>query len=146
MTDTRIKRYIDEFDSIPEGRRDKTLYKMGLLLRKHFGLTGDALLYWLTYANLTKCTTPLPEADVKRIVRSVDKSDVPLGEDNDGTVPLTNLRTAAKNPVRQYTANVAATPITVTGILENEVSYYMGCIGSNRSRELSACCRVALLP
>ena len=129
MTDTRIKRYIDEFDSIPEGRRDKTLYKMGLLLRKHFGLTGDALLYWLTYANLTKCTTPLPEADVKRIVRNVDKSDVPLGEDdNDTDSPL--KRDNAETPSRQSIVIVAKTPIPVSGILEQGVSIYKGCIGN----------------
>ena len=86
--DIRIERYIDVIEPITEGQRNSTMYKLGLLFRSNFGLQGIALIEWLQYANREKCTPPLSDTDIQRIARSVDKSNVSLEGNTDGTATL----------------------------------------------------------
>ena len=62
MNYTRIEKYINTFEPINEGRRNKALHNAGLLLRKNFGLTGDAMVSALSEVNQS-CRPPLSDAE-----------------------------------------------------------------------------------
>jgi hypothetical protein len=78
--DDRINKYIGKIEPIEEGKRNRTIHRLGLRLRSIFGLTGDALTKVLCEINLAKCSVPLPESEVTRICSSVDTSQTPIGE------------------------------------------------------------------
>ena len=124
---SRVENYISAVDPIGEGERNKTLHNLGLLLRSNFGLTGNDIEAALSEVNATKCTPPLPECEVQTIARSVDTSDVPVGNGDNGTGMSPNRRKATKPPEKQYTIKVAETPVAVADIMEREVSVYQNC-------------------
>jgi putative DNA primase/helicase len=57
-------------DFIPEGKRNETLLSLAGTMR-HRGMGEDAILAALTEENKTKCSPPLPEDEVRSIVKSV---------------------------------------------------------------------------
>ena len=74
-----LETFIAEIDPIDEGKRNETLYRTGLQLRRLFGLHGDNLLRWLRKVNSEKCKPPLEDGEVETIAGSVDKSNAPIG-------------------------------------------------------------------
>lgn len=64
-------------DQIKEGERDNTLFKYACQLQE-FGATDDEIAQKINEANLQKCSEPLPDSDIARIVKSATK--YPKGE------------------------------------------------------------------
>ena len=125
----RIEKYINTFEQIDEGQRNGTLYKLGLSLRAEFGLTGDDLVSWLLYANQMKCNPPLSDGEVTGIARSVDKSDIPIGEAT--TVhngQHSEKRTKTEHSGERLTWYCTCTnSVTVDTLLQKRVSIYTNC-------------------
>ena len=125
----RIEKYIGKFDTIHEGTRDSELYNTGLLLRKNFGLQGDALTARLHTVNRQKCSPPLPDADVVKTARSVDQSNMPLGEGDTGLGTGTGAALNRRKTVKTYSrTEYSVTPRidagSVSALLKKEVSIY----------------------
>ncbi len=59
----------DGGDTIPEGRRNATLFKTGCAMRRH-GASQAAILAALLADNAERCNPPLPNEDVHKIARS----------------------------------------------------------------------------
>jgi len=116
---SKIVNYIATFDPIPKGTRDNALYIKGLLLRRNFGLTGNALYEALSGVNATKCEPPLSDSEVRKIADSVDKSNTPVGEPTEYTA-----RPAApiQKPVRRLVP--APESVTITSLLSKQVCVY----------------------
>ena len=94
-----IESYIAKLDSIEEGTRNDTLYKIGIHLRRRFGLEGAELLLQLCAINRAKCRSPLDDEEVETIAGSVDRSNAPLGSPaNAGTVDIDSI----PRPVSEY--------------------------------------------
>lgn len=64
-------------DQIKEGERDNTLFKYACQLQE-FGASDDEIAQKINEANLQKCSEPLPDSDIARIVKSATK--YPKGE------------------------------------------------------------------
>ena len=124
---TSIEKYINTFDPINEGSRNATLYQKGLLLRSRFGLTGDAMVSALLQVNDAKCTLPLPEADVRRIAGSVDRSDAPIGEST-GTFASDRQQSRKPPKTEHRTWHCTCTDsVPVDTLLAKTVSVYPHC-------------------
>ena len=123
----RIEKYIDAIKPIPEGQRDTSMYNLALCLKSNFGLTDAKLETVLSEVNQTKCTPPLADADIQKIARSANQSNVPVG-DGGGTYTPPNRRRATTPPTKKYVVNAAETPVAVSEILKKEVSIYTGCL------------------
>jgi len=75
-----LNAFIAKIDPIDEGKRNDTLYRTGLLLRRVFGLHEADLLRVLRKINSEKCKSPLEDGEVATIAGSVDRSNTPLGK------------------------------------------------------------------
>lgn len=73
-----LESYIAGDCTIAEGKRNDTLYKIGLRCRKKNGLEGLGLLQFLRHVNSTKCVPPLRDSEVETIAASVAKSKIPI--------------------------------------------------------------------
>ena len=122
----RIEKYINAIEQIDKGQRNDFLYRLGLSLRAEFGLTGDDLVSWLSYANQTNCNPPLSDDEVIGIARSVDKSDVPAGEATAGYNGQHGKK-ATKTERKKYVVDISAVSVSVDTLLSKEVSVYENC-------------------
>ena len=116
---SRIQKYIDKIQQIPEGERNGTLFRIGLSLRKVFGLTGNDLEVKLSEVNETKCEVPLRHKEIVQIARSVDKSNA-----------HTERRFNKSHTLKQqivFKVSVLEDSISVTDLLSKEVSCYPNC-------------------
>lgn len=64
-------------EKIPEGRRNDTLFRLAISMRKN-GLTGEEILPALLEANEKRCVPPLEKREVETICRSVNKYEAEL--------------------------------------------------------------------
>ena len=119
----RIGHYIEKIEPVNEGGRNNLLHNTGLLLRKNFGLQGDALIEWLHFANRQKCAPALSDADVVKVARSVDQSNVPLGE-NSGTYTPPNRRKAQKQTMKRHAVDIAESPVAIAELLTMLLQIY----------------------
>lgn len=124
----RITKYIAAIEQIDEGRRNHALHNAGLLLRGNFGKTGVALVSALSEVNQSKCNPPLEDSEVLRIVQSVDKSDIPAGEN--ATASKGQRVTKASTPKQRtvYTVSISDTAVQVVDLLQKEVCIYANCL------------------
>ena len=74
-----LESYIASLKTIDEGKRNAMLYRIGIYLRKKFGLYGAILLQYLLDINSMKCNPSLDEGEVAKIAESIDKSKARLG-------------------------------------------------------------------
>ena len=125
IIDTRISKYLGKIGKIDPGGRNESLYDIGILLRTRFGSYGDALLSALLEVNHTKCTEPLPDDEVARIAKSVDKSNARLGESRWGAGAS---RVTVRHRPRTTEYNIVlGDTIPTAPILENQISVYSKC-------------------
>lgn len=89
---------------IPKGARDKTLTSLAGALRRK-GEDGETILPFLRAVNEKRCKPPLPEADLVRIAKGIERypteEKVPVGTGEEGEEkarPRINVRQAL-NPV-----------------------------------------------
>ena len=133
--DHSLNNYINAIESIKEGRRNKALYNAGLLFRKNFGLTGNALEEALSEVNQAKCTPPLPPDEVTTIARSVDESDVPVGESS-----ITHSGQCGKKAPKPeqraiYVVSPSVDAVVVDNLLQKKVCIYKDCMAKVPSGE-----------
>ena len=129
----RVAKYIDVLEPINEGLRNKSLHNAGLLLRKNFGLTGDALLSALSDVNRTKCSPPLPDSDVTTIAHSVDRSNIPIGETTTAYKGQHGKK-ASKPERKKHVVFVSADSVSVDTLRSKAVSVYPNCRASTQSK------------
>ena len=79
----RVIRYLSKVNRIPQGKRNRRLYRLGIRLRTKFDLRLTDIEEALASVNRTKCEEPLSESEVAQIARSVAKSNKPIGEPSD---------------------------------------------------------------
>ena len=123
----RITKYIDKIGLIPEGKRNRALYSLGVRLRTKFGLRLDSLEQVLSEVNQTKCTEPLPESEIAQIARSVDNSKVPIGEPSASYVEQQDKMASVPKSRIVYTMSTSDTSVAVADLLQKEVSLYPHC-------------------
>jgi len=128
MDYSRIEKYINAIEPIAKGERNDGTYNAGLCLRGTLGLHGDVLETVLQEFNRTKCIPPLPERDVTRIAKSVNESNVPLG-DSDNTFERNGQKSRKTKSKQQfaYTVSASADTVSVDIFLSKEVSFYPNC-------------------
>lgn len=73
--DSDVKTYSPENGKIPRGKRNETLFSMGLRLYRD-GALENAVYAALSSVNQTVCEEPLSEGEVKQIVGSIDRKSV----------------------------------------------------------------------
>ena len=126
---SRIKNYVNAIKSIPNGGRNDSIYKIGLSLHGKFGLTGNPLEEMLHDVNQSKCIPPLPNSEVSRIAKSVDASNVPLGDSGD-TFERNGQwcrKPSKPEPRIEYAISVSADSVSADALLSKEVSFYHRC-------------------
>jgi len=127
MDCNRIENYINAIEPIPVGERNKRLHNAGLMLRKNFGLTSDALESALSEVNNRKCNPTLLDSEVTTIARSVDRADVPIGESS-GTFERKEQRPQKQSkPEHRTWYCTCADSVPVDTLLQKRVSFYSNC-------------------
>ncbi|MDR0328818.1 MAG: AAA family ATPase [Planctomycetaceae bacterium] len=137
----RIERYIAVIEPINEGRRNHALHNAGLLLRKNFGLTVDALESALSEVNQTKCSPPLTDSEVTTIARSVDRSDAPIGEGGEiNSPPKTTAYTGRQRNTRKAERRTVYSisqgkSVSINALWGKPISLYADCFQNTPHKE-----------
>jgi hypothetical protein len=86
---------------IPEGRRNETLFRRACSMRAR-RFEEEAILAAISVANRTQCDPPLPEDEVRRLVRSACRYDPgsSSGPENPAAPALLENDSAATTPLR----------------------------------------------
>lgn len=124
---SRIEEYNKTIGQIPKGQRNATVYKYGLTCRTEFGLVGDELESALSELNQAKCTPPLSSDEVAEIVKSVDKSDKPIGESTLDRIGEGFQKSQTSKQQTGYYVSARSKSLSVATLLAKRISVYKDC-------------------